>query len=359
MTGPRANALLLSFGAVTAIGASAERSVASARCGQSGICIVDELRSTRNGEPLRLAPVPILDPGLSAVARMESLAWAALQQVVPCLTALRCEDVPVLLSVPSPRPGFSIADGVRLARDLLKQLPVPVSPSRSGIYCSGQDGGLAALRYAQQLFATQQADACLIGGVESCWDREFLSWLEAQQRLLGAGEPHGFIPGEASGFLCVASPRLVSALSSAPLAVLEETALEGEPRPWFQGRATAGQGLTRALWRVLRDDRPGPRRADVTYTDLNGERWRTDEWSFAYLRTGKLHGEPLDLRHPADCWGDVGAATSPLLLGLAAVDLARGWDEHASALVCASAAATPARAACLVTRVSAESEDGP
>src|SRR5262249_57656869 len=121
-----------------------------------------------------------------------------------------------------------------------------------------------------------------------------------------------------------------------------------EPRPWYRRTATQAAGLTQAFWQALDAREAEGEGAAFTYGDLNGEPWRADEWAFAYLRTGKRHGEPLDLRHPADCWGDVGAASGPLLVGLAVRELRRGRPGKDTALVWTASDIRPNRAACLL-----------
>jgi len=120
-----------------------------------------------------------------------------------------------------------------------------------------------------------------------------------------------------------------------------------EPQPWYSDRPTLGDGLTRALHALFEAEALEGSRADVTYCDLNGESWRVDEWVYAYLRTGKRHGEPLDLRHPAACWGDVGAASGTLLAGLAAFEIAR-QNSTQTMLVWTASDTGPYRTACVL-----------
>jgi 3-oxoacyl-[acyl-carrier-protein] synthase-1 len=50
---------------------------------------------------------------------------------------------------------------------------------------------------------------------------------------------------------------------------------------------------------------------------MNGEPYRADEFGFATVRAGGLFRDPAAFTAPADCWGDVGAASGPLFLSLA------------------------------------------
>jgi 3-oxoacyl-[acyl-carrier-protein] synthase-1 len=81
---------------------------------------------------------------------------------------------------------------------------------------------------------------------------------------------------------------------------------------------------------------------------MNGEAWRADEWSYAYVRTGKRYASPLNHKHPAAQWGDVGAATGPLLVGVAALDLGRYYSSPRTALLWAASDLDTLRSACLI-----------
>lgn len=63
----------------------------------------------------------------------------------------------------------------------------------------------------------------------------------------------------------------------------------------------------------------------TTYCNINGERWRTDEFLYVPLR---LHAPFIDANRyesPADAWGDVGAASGPLYVALAVASAERGY----------------------------------
>jgi 3-oxoacyl-[acyl-carrier-protein] synthase-1 len=52
---------------------------------------------------------------------------------------------------------------------------------------------------------------------------------------------------------------------------------------------------------------------------MNGEPYRADEFGFACLRTKEAFESASDFVAPADCWGDVSAATGPLSLALSTI----------------------------------------
>ncbi|MDY6993602.1 MAG: beta-ketoacyl synthase N-terminal-like domain-containing protein, partial [Pseudomonadota bacterium] len=213
-------------------------------------------------------------------------------------------------------------------------------------------GGLAALQHAIHLLRERHAPVCLIGGVDSYKDIDTLHWLESLDRLKRDHQPHGFIPGEGSGFVLVCSKAFAQRYNLQPLAEIVALSQAMEPNPWYMGHATQGQGLTQTLHELFDQVVPPyPKKADVVFCDLNGESWRVDEWGYAYLRTGRYHGEPLAIRHPADCWGDVGAATSTLLLGLSTYHLCHRHNLDRTALIWSAADTRPWRAACLLQKI--------
>ena len=59
--------------------------------------------------------------------------------------------------------------------------------------------------------------------------------------------------------------------------------------------------------------------------DLNGESERGREWGLCQVRLGARARELGALWHPADCWGEVGAATGALLAGLVCRAFERGY----------------------------------
>ena len=90
-------------------------------------------------------------------------------------------------------------------------------------------------------------------------------------------------------------------------------ATDYEPHPRTGDGVCIGHGLTSVLRRALNDaGATSGVAADWVLCDMNGESFRGTEWAYAYIRTGKMHRDPLEIWHPADCWGDVGAASGAI-----------------------------------------------
>lgn len=67
--------------------------------------------------------------------------------------------------------------------------------------------------------------------------------------------------------------------------------------------------------------------------DINGERYRGEEWGFVCLRLSQYFDDPTAYDSPADCWGDMGAASGPLFIMLACQAIARGYAKGPRALL--------------------------
>jgi 3-oxoacyl-[acyl-carrier-protein] synthase-1 len=84
--------------------------------------------------------------------------------------------------------------------------------------------------------------------------------------------------------------------------------------------------LTKAILSVTEGfDKPDGPRIDDIIGDMNGEPYRADEYAFAIVRTSRRFVDAGTFQAPADCWGDVGAASGPLFAVLATAAASRGY----------------------------------
>jgi 3-oxoacyl-[acyl-carrier-protein] synthase-1 len=184
-----------------------------------------------------------------------------------------------------------------------------------------------AMQFAARAIAAREADLYVVAGVDSYCDRLTLEWLDQTGSLLSATNRNGFPPGEAAGACVLASSRAVRQYQLPVLAQVAAAATCVEPKTLRSAAVCVGEGLTTALktaCSVL--DRP----AEVitaTYCDLNGERYRNEEFVYTLLRVQDAFLDAHDYTCPADCWGDVGAASGPLFAALAVAAVDRGYAK--------------------------------
>lgn len=330
-------ACVVAFGACTPVGRSAWASAAAVRAGISGFAehpfMVDSI-----SEPMRMAVVPGFEIELGGIARFEALLFAALDEALAVVA--RPVDQPLriglALALPALRPG--VPDG------LSGQIDEAISARYRGVFSTtmhfpqGHAGGLQALDAALDTLARGRADACLVAGIDSYADPDALEWLEANEQLHGAGPSNnawGFIPGEAGAALLLVDEGVANDRGLPVLAHVLGVGIANELNRIKTPTVCVGRGLTEALQAALRRVPTGSRVSDI-YCDMNGEPYRADEYGFASVRTAAAFVDTGEFLTPADCWGDVGAATGPLLIGLAAVAGCKRYSRGPLALVWAS-----------------------
>lgn len=306
------DAFVLGTGVVCAIGDGVAQCSAAFRASLSGYAESDVLG--RLGEPLRMALVP--DPELAPLApqlqaapptdreqRMLRLGGMALAQ----MGELRG---PLFLALPEPRDALG---GFRIGEEFLAQLGTQAATrfgEGSQTFALGRASGFHALEAALAALA-RGAPEVLVGGVETFLDLRLLAVLDAERRLLADDVRDGFTPGEAAAFI-----RLGRRPPAHRATVVRAVGTAEDAGHRYSEQPAHGEGLSAALERMQwRKARLPPVR--TCFAGLNGESFGAKAWGVAHMRHHALFAPELAFEHPADLYGDVGAATAPLLLALA------------------------------------------
>jgi 3-oxoacyl-[acyl-carrier-protein] synthase-1 len=319
---------IVAVGARTPVGLAAEPTAAAVRAGLSGIREYPFLAT--NGEPLNLGVDARLDARLEGRERVVQLAQSVLLEVLRKLNrpGLDRSRVRVLLALPGARPGFSDADAAAVIDTLSSHLRSEGLTRPVELAGRGHAGVIAAI----ERFAHPADDApLLVVGADSHAHPDTLVWLERERMLASEGARDGFVPGEAAGCLALASPRVCQTLGLPRLAAVAAVGTAYEDCSRTSETGSLGVGMTRAVTTAL-VGLAGADHVDVVHLDINGERYRSEEWGFVTLRVGGALGAG-DYVSPCECWGDVGAASGALLAGLAVQSWARGYARGPRALV--------------------------
>lgn len=211
----------------------------------------------------------------------------------------------------------------------------------------GQAGGLAAVKRALEILAGGRHPAVIVIGVDSYFELTVLRALDEAGRLKSARNRDGFIPGECAAGVLIERAAAAASRGVLPLAAIGEPAVASEPRPIGSGEHSTATGLSNAI-RAAAAGAP-----TWTVCDLNGESYRGNEWGNTRARLHRELGGLKHVWHPADCLGDVGAATGPALMAVAATALKRGYAPDERALLWA-ASDDGARAALVMTSARGE-----
>jgi 3-oxoacyl-[acyl-carrier-protein] synthase-1 len=121
----------------------------------------------------------------------------------------------------------------------------------------------------------------------------------------------GFIPGEAAGAILIASESCTQKLALDPFGEILSVGLGRETKLIKTDDVCIGQGLSSAFLSALSALPPGLQVHNI-FCDLNGETYRADEYGFTALRGKEWFSDASDFIAPADCWGDIGAASALL-----------------------------------------------
>lgn len=342
---------VVALGASTPVGRDAWSSAAAVRAGISGFTQHPYMIDTA-GEPMRAAIAPWLDIDVMGVERFKALLFPAIEQALDPITKIQAPELRVALSLglPAQRPGLA----ANFQPDLMNALAGKYRDTFAAVaaFPNGHAAGLLALEAAVRQILQGGFDACVVAGVDSYLEPETLEWLEDCDQLHGAGPLNnawGFIPGEAAGAVLIMRQDFMERLRLNSLARLIGVGSAFEPKRIKTETVCIGEGLTQAFRAALQNLPGGAKISDV-YCDMNGEPYRGDEYGFTCLRTKEFFESASDFTAPADCWGDVCAASTLLYLQLACIAGMKGYANGHLALVWASSEAGDRAAAVIELR---------
>jgi 3-oxoacyl-[acyl-carrier-protein] synthase I len=215
-------------------------------------------------------------------------------------------------------------DGATLLARLAQQLGGAFDPRSSDASDRGRAGGLAAIERAAMVLRAGRAPFMLAGGVDTYRDLYVLGTLDQEQRVKSAAHLDGFIPGEGAGILLLATRGTAAKAGLPPLAVLSPAAVAMEDGHLYSEQPYRGNGLAAALAGLFDSGVVKEPVRDV-YSSMNGESHWAKEWGVGFLRNRAAFLPDHGMHHPADCFGDTGAASGPLMVGLAALGVRGGY----------------------------------
>jgi 3-oxoacyl-[acyl-carrier-protein] synthase-1 len=308
-----------------------------------------------HGDPMRVAMDRVMDEELEGEERMFILAeWAlgeACETVHPLL-----DRAAVFLGLPESRPGWTAAAAEPFTRALLAQVAPQVHPSRVYSFAAGHAAGLLAMARAVEALQAGDCELAIVGGVDSYIHIDTLEWLDEQGRLHNDLDSRSsFVPGEAAGFCVLASPSWCRGRRVTPLARIVGLGLATEQSHIGTETICVGEGLSQAIRDATRGLRLPEQKIGDTYCDLNGERYRSEEFAFAALRNPQPFVDVNRFTAPADSWGDVGAASGPLFAMLATASGLRAYSRTHYVLAFASSDGGLRGAVALAVRQSSQS----
>ena len=323
-------AVVVRVGLVTPVGMGAAQTAASVLADIDGF--QESPVMGMSGEPFVMALLPqdALPPLADALEaadgitarqrRMLRLATPALEEALAELPAeVRPGSIPLLLATPEKHADLAEPVSDAFLEQLSTQSGAVFDLAGSRLFPAGRAGGYQAVAEAVRRLRKEEAELVLVGGVDSYLDLMLLAALEREKRLLGGQVTDGFLPGEGAGFLLLGREGAPVVGGLEPIARLAAVRMGEEPGHRGSEEPYRGDGLAAAFAKLFAT--PGALRepARTAYLGLNGESFPAKEWGVASLRSSAELSPELDVRHPADCFGDIGAAFGPVMIGLAAL----------------------------------------
>jgi 3-oxoacyl-[acyl-carrier-protein] synthase-1 len=332
---------IVGVGVVTSVGLSAVQTAASVRAG------VSRLSETgwegKDGNPYRGGFLKEdLLPGLhrktfdvtadSVPARLLQLAGPALKEAAETLPS-GGESVGLILGLRSLEPLQGLAPEL-FFENLKRQSQVRFDPRVSTIIVGGRAAGLLAIQEAVRRINGGFDRPLIAGGIDSYFEFPRLVDLDFDGRILNEANLDGFIPGEGAGFVALA-PALRRP-EARPLGQILATAKGFEPGHLYSEEPMRGEGMTKTLAELFEQVSPEWLPCHTAYVNLTGEQVGAKEWSIAWMRNRPFLSEALNVLHPAEAFGEAGAAMGPIMTSLALRGWMRAYHEGPMLVACSA-----------------------
>lgn len=344
--------LIIASGLVTALGIGVGQNAAHVRAGISAFAESDFVDTRFKRIVAAVLPAADLAPsapsagsdpaGVSArTSELIRLAGMAADEALQGSIAITAAaPVPTWCAWPEYETQVPL-DLARLARAVQTQTggriavqvhaPENDSPEKSGASQRGRAGGLAALAAARASIAAG-APLALVIAADSLLQQYVLGTLLMQQRIKTERLSDGLIPGMGAAALLLASPAAATRLGLTPLARIAGVGCATEAGHFANEGDWQGDALATAAHTALADDAVP---VAGLWSTMTGERCWAGEFGVTQVRCRARVPPTAVVHHPADAWGDLGAASGVALIALAIAAHHRGWAQL-PALVLAS-----------------------
>ena len=277
--------------------------------------------------------------------RLLQMASGAIQEM---FAHYQGEPIPLIMAGPENSPDFNNQLPSHFLSLLRTQAKLPILYSASRILCTGRTGVLEAIRLAQYYLASGHYQQVLVGGVDSCQHTDWLHFLERDGRLKSES-PNGrgdtFAPGEGAAFLLLTNNPTLAMNEKGHRITLSAPGFGQEPGHIYSDQPYQGAGLDAAVKAAL-SVLPEQQHISTVFSSMNGEHYWAKEFGVAMTRSSeRFHN--LKHEHPADCYGDIGAASGGALIAFAALhSLTRSTPTNC--LVCTSSDSAYRAAICVI-----------
>jgi 3-oxoacyl-[acyl-carrier-protein] synthase I len=300
---------ILSTGLLTSVGATAPASCAAFR---AKITNPTETRFIDSRGEWIMAHHVTLEAPWRGLAKLAKMAARVIAEALEGMPKWEWNQIPVILCVAeSERPGRMSGLDDQLFHQVQAQLDVKFA-AQSTLVSQGRVSVAVALARARTLITEAGISRVLVAATDSLLSWPTLRHYEQSDRLLTPGNSNGFMPGEAAGALLVGRPTGdVGELVCSGIGFGHEEANVESEDP------LRGDGLSQAIKAALADAGRELHDMDFRITDISGEQYYFKEAALALSRTLRVRKQVFDIWHPAECTGEVGAASGATIISAA------------------------------------------
>jgi 3-oxoacyl-[acyl-carrier-protein] synthase-1 len=233
-------------------------------------------------------------------------AWKTLQPTLP-----KEEKSALFLALPERHAGMDFPALEPFLKDFFAQGAL-FDLAASKVFPSGRAAGGQAMLAAMRALESGALTSVIVGGVDTAVDLMLLNQWHRERRLLTSMSMQGFVPGEGAAFVVLHQTHQAEpAVGEIIIAGAGEGA---EPGHSYSDEVCRGLGLMQAITGATQAlDAP----ARTVCCGLTGENSAVKEWGITASKSRALAPD-FTLIHPAENFGDLGAATVPTLVALAA-----------------------------------------
>jgi 3-oxoacyl-[acyl-carrier-protein] synthase-1 len=301
---------ILNTGLVTSVGLTAPESCTAFR---AKITNPTETRFIDSGGKWIMAHQVALEQPWRGLTKLAKMAALAIDEALQNVARADWDQLPLLLCVAeAERPGRTEGLDDKLFGMIQDELGVSFA-TQSGIVPHGRVGVAVALAQARALIVKSAVPRVLVAATDSLLTWPTLSHYERQDRLLIERNSNGFMPGEGAGALLVGAAE-----GRAGELVCTGIGFGREAAHIDSGEPLRGDGLAQAFKTGLGEAGCQMHHMDFRITDLSGEQYYFKEAALALSRTMRNLKAEFDIWHPAECTGEMGAAS-----GIAVIATAR------------------------------------
>ena len=190
------------------------------------------------------------------------------------------------------------------------------------------------LSIAREKMLKENKQCCVLLTVDSYHYPETLAVLDKNKRIKSKRTKDGFIPGEAAVAVLVETYEHALGRKANIKAHIESVSHAREENTIFSDKPSSGNGLAKVIKNVcIASNNYLP---EWVLCDLNGESYRAFEWGMAQVKLSNEFSKLKTVWHPADCFGDVGASSGAVMMGIVIKAFEKKYAPSQQALILCS-----------------------